>query len=80
MPRLKRLSGDKIISILKSFDFRVIKQRGSHVKLIRSFKGYDQVLTAIVHRQMDTGTTHGIFKQACKFIPEAELRKHFYSE
>lgn len=32
MPKLKKLSGKEVISILNLFGFEVINQRGSHVK------------------------------------------------
>lgn len=35
MPRLKVLSGEDVIRILESFNFIVVAQKGSHVKLRR---------------------------------------------
>lgn len=29
---------------------------------------------------MDTGTLRAIYRQALAYIPEAELRSHFYTE
>jgi predicted RNA binding protein YcfA (HicA-like mRNA interferase family) len=81
MPRLKNLSGDKVISILSGFGFEVRSQRGSHVKLRRTVGGHDtQVLTIPKHRELDMGTLYAIFRQACRFVPEDELRKKFYSD
>ena len=80
MPKLKRLSGEKIIAILESFGFRVVKQRGSHAKLKRNIGSLVQTLTLVIHKHMDTGTTHGIFRQASRYISETDLHPHFYSE
>ncbi|MFN3420242.1 MAG: type II toxin-antitoxin system HicA family toxin [Armatimonadota bacterium] len=80
MPKLKRLSGDEVIAILSKFGFKVHSQRGSHVKLRRvTTSGEVQSLTIPRHRELDIGTLHAIFRQACRFIPEEELRKEFYT-
>jgi len=80
MPKLRRLSGSDVISILGQFGFAVITQRGSHVKLRRvRADGSKETLTVPNHRELDTGTTRAILRQASRFIPEAQLRAHFYA-
>lgn len=80
MPRLRRLSGDDVISILMGFGFRVYSQRGNHVKLRRTTAaGMAQTLTVPRHRQLDVGTLQAIFRQASRFIPGDQLREEFYS-
>ncbi|MFQ4135766.1 type II toxin-antitoxin system HicA family toxin [Nodosilinea sp. PGN35] len=78
MPRLKRLSGVEIVSILERFDFQVYSQRGSHIKLRRESNLGKETLTVPNHRQLDTGTCRAIYRQACRYIPESELFPHFY--
>jgi len=81
MPKLKRLSGAEVVSILKHFGFFVFDQNGSHLKLRRVLTtGEKQTLTVPNHRQLDTGTCHGIFRQASKYISHEELRRWFYSD
>ena len=81
MPRLKNLSGDNVVSILVGFGFQVRAQRGSHVKLRRALPGKNaEVLTVARHMELDIGTLHAIFKQACRFVAEDELRKRFYTD
>ncbi|MCH8848101.1 MAG: type II toxin-antitoxin system HicA family toxin [Chloroflexi bacterium] len=81
MPRLRVLSGDQVIDILGGFGFSVRSQRGSHVKLRRiSATGGVQALTVPRHRDMDAGTLRAIFRQASRFVPEDELRPHFYTD
>ena len=79
-PKLRRLSGPAVISVLKGFGFEVINQRGSHVKLRRVQHSNKQTLTVPNHRELDAGTIAAIFSQASRYIPEHELRPHFYSE
>jgi predicted RNA binding protein YcfA (HicA-like mRNA interferase family) len=79
-PRLRRLSGQDVISILAEFGFNVHSQRGSHVKLRRfGPAGEKQTLTIPVHRELDIGTLRAIIRQAARYISEDELRSHFYS-
>lgn len=79
MPRFRRLSGSDVVKILEGFGFTVISQRGSHVKVRRSFPdGTRQTLHVPNHRELDTGTARAILRQATEFIPERELARHFY--
>jgi predicted RNA binding protein YcfA (HicA-like mRNA interferase family) len=79
-PKLKRLSGSDIIRILELFGFSVVTQRGSHVKLRRvGNAGEKQTITIPLHSEIDTGTVKAIFRQASRYIPEDQLRRHFYT-
>jgi len=79
MPRLKTLSGRDVLKILSRFGFKVVSQRGSHVKLRRILSdGTKQTLTIPLHEELDTGTLRAIFRQALRYIPEEELKPHFY--
>ena len=79
MPKPKRLSGDDIISILATFGFAIHSQRGSHVKLRRfTSAGHRQTLTVPRHKELDSGTVRAIFRQASQYVPEEELRPHFF--
>jgi predicted RNA binding protein YcfA (HicA-like mRNA interferase family) len=81
MPKLRRLSASEVISIFKEFGFGILVQNGSHIKLRRvSANGEKQTLIVPNHRQLDTGTCHAIFRQACRYISEDQLRRWFYSE
>jgi len=80
MPKLKRLSGDEVLSILQQFGFVVHSQRGSHVKLRRVAGAETQILTVPLHRELDAGTLLAIFRQASRFIPQNELRRKFYAD
>ena len=81
MPRLRRLSGAELVGILRGFGFTVQSQRGSHIKMRRTgANGAAQSLTIPVHREIKLGTLHAIFLQALRFIPELDLRPHFYTD
>jgi len=79
MPKLRVLSGREVIKILSKFGFEVVSQRGSHVKLRRVLPdGTKQTLTVPLHEELDRGTLKAIIKQASRYIPEEELKPHFY--
>ena len=80
MPKLKVISGKEIIKIFGGFGFVINSQKGSHVKLKRIINNYQQALTIPNYSELDKGTLKAIFNQAAKYIPENDLRKHFYSQ
>lgn len=78
MPKLKRMSADDVIAILKSFGFQVHSQKGSHIKLRRVGELGNETLIVPNHKQLDTGTCRAILRQASQYIPEEELFAYFY--
>lgn len=80
MPKLRVLSGKDIIEIFKDFGFSVINQKGSHVKLSRHFSNARQTLTIPNHKELDIGTVKAIYNQALRYIPEEDLKEHFYHQ
>jgi predicted RNA binding protein YcfA (HicA-like mRNA interferase family) len=78
--RLRRLSGREVMAILCEFGFERISQKGSHAKLRRvGIDGASQTLVIPLHDELDTGTLRAIVRQASRYIPESDLRPHFYS-
>ena len=80
MPKPKRLSGSDIVRILEHFGFAIENQRGSHIKLSRFENNDKQVLLISNHKELKTGAVVGIFRQAARYVPESELKKHFYAD
>jgi len=79
MPKLKVLSGKQVVKVLSRFGFKVISQRGSHIKLRRILEnGTKQTLTIPLHQELDRGTLRAIYRQALKYIPEEKLKPYFY--
>ena len=79
MPKLRVLSGREVVKILSQFGFKVISQRGSHVKLRRILSdGTKQTLTIPLHEELDRGTLRAIYRQALRYLPEKDLKPHFY--
>ena len=80
MPKLRVLSGKEVVAIFGTFGFELVSQKGSHAKLRREVDGARQALTIPMHKELDKGTTKAIFMQALRFIPDSELRRHFYTD
>ena len=80
MSKLRILSGKEVVRIFSRFGFKVISQRGSHVKLRKVLAdGAKQTLTIPIHEELDRGTLRAIFRQALRYILEEELKPYFYS-
>jgi predicted RNA binding protein YcfA (HicA-like mRNA interferase family) len=81
MSKLRSLTGQDLLRVFAIFGFSPIAQRGSHVKLRRMRHGAArQTLTIVLHDDVDKGTLRAIFRQALRYIPEADLRPYFYTE
>jgi predicted RNA binding protein YcfA (HicA-like mRNA interferase family) len=79
--RLRRLSGREVCQGLGRLGFEVVATRGSHAKLRRiASDGRRQTLTIPLHRELASGTLRAIFRQACRFASEEELRPLFFRE
>ena len=73
----------EMLHILGGFGFKVESMQGSHAKLVRVRSGDDgrevrQVLVVPVQQAPRIGTVRAIYRQASRFIPEEELRPHFF--
>ena len=80
-PRLRRLSGRDVIRALGTFGFAVVNTRGSHAKLRRvGPDGARQMLTLPLHDELAAGTLHAIYRQALRYVPDDELRPHFFTD
>lgn len=80
MPKLRRLSGKDVVRILAGFGFEVVSRHGSHMKLLRlSPERARQILVVPDHAELDKGTLKAIYRQAMRYVPENDLRPHFYT-
>ncbi|MBN1604798.1 MAG: type II toxin-antitoxin system HicA family toxin [Chitinispirillaceae bacterium] len=69
MVKLKRLSGEEIIKALKRMGFEPVRQRGSHVVMKKITVSGTIGCVVPMHREVATGTLHGLLKQA-QITPE----------
>lgn len=72
--KLPRLSGKEVIKILSKEGFQVMRQKGSHVFLMKE-KSERKITTVVpLHNEIDKGTLLEIIRQA-GFTREEFLRK-----
>jgi predicted RNA binding protein YcfA (HicA-like mRNA interferase family) len=64
MVKIPRLSGHEFIKILAQFGFKRIRQKGSHVMLIKETKRGKVGCVVPLHDELETGTLLAILRQA----------------
>jgi len=62
--KLPRLSGREVISILSKQGFRVARQKGSHVILVKQLETGKKGVVVPNHKEVDKGTLLEIIRQA----------------
>lgn len=76
---LKVLTGEDLVAIFQRFGFVVIGG-SKHLKLRRTTSAGQETLVIPNHNPIAKGTLRAIFLQATHYIPQSELRPHFYNE
>jgi hypothetical protein len=76
---LKVLSGEDLVAIFARFGF-VAVGGSKHMKLRRSSSAGDETLVIPNHDAIAKGTLRAIFLQASHYVPQSQLRSHFYNE
>lgn len=75
------LTAQHVLRALNDVGFEVVAIRGSHAKLRRRLSdGTAQTLTVSIHRDLAVGTVQAIFRQARRFVAEADLRRAFFGD
>jgi predicted RNA binding protein YcfA (HicA-like mRNA interferase family) len=59
------VSSDRLIRALEHFGYRVVRQKGSHVRL-RSEGPPPHLITVPLHDPLKTGTLHGILAEVAQ--------------
>ncbi|MBI4567496.1 MAG: type II toxin-antitoxin system HicA family toxin [Planctomycetes bacterium] len=66
MGRLPRVSGAACVAALQRLGFAVVRRKGSHVVMRQGARG----CVVPMHREIKTGTLHGILRQAGVTVEE----------
>ncbi|MCH7574829.1 MAG: type II toxin-antitoxin system HicA family toxin [Candidatus Marinimicrobia bacterium] len=62
--KLPQISGYKLIKILSKAGYRIVRKKGSHVRLEKKFDGEIIKLTIPVHEKLKKGTLSRIIKDS----------------
>ncbi|HEX6109704.1 MAG TPA: type II toxin-antitoxin system HicA family toxin [Ktedonobacteraceae bacterium] len=69
-PKLPRVSGEQVITVLQRFGFVVTRQRGSHIMLKKRISKEEEIGCVVpLHRELAIGTLRSILRQA-RITPE----------
>jgi len=63
LQKLPVVSGEKLIKVLVSLDYEIIRQRGSHIRLKKSTVAGDHNITIPLHDELAKGTLNDILSQ-----------------
>jgi predicted RNA binding protein YcfA (HicA-like mRNA interferase family) len=77
---LKVLSGEEVADILVGFGFILHSRNSTHMKLRRTGIDGNETLIVPDHTPVARGTLRAIFKQASRYVPQADLRPRFYND
>ncbi len=64
MPKLQRISGKKLVSVLEKMGFEQVRQKGSHVVLKRETATETIGCVVPLHKELAVGTIRGVLRQA----------------
>ncbi|MXX37390.1 MAG: type II toxin-antitoxin system HicA family toxin [Gemmatimonadetes bacterium] len=75
------MSGDELVRLLhRHYAYRVVRQRGSHIRLVTYIKGSEHHVSIPRHSQLKVGTLHVILSRVAAYleISQSELRKQLF--
>ncbi|MDR5690241.1 MAG: type II toxin-antitoxin system HicA family toxin [Armatimonadota bacterium] len=67
--RLPRdIGGDEIARLLGRYGYRVVRQTGSHMRLVSAVRGSEHRITIPRHRHLRVGTLAAILKEVAEYL------------
>ncbi|MEW6097177.1 MAG: type II toxin-antitoxin system HicA family toxin [bacterium] len=66
--RLPVVSGEQVIKALEKFEYKLIHQKGSHVKMRKFYENQKHTLTIPKHKELDRGTLSTIINKVGLYI------------
>ena len=75
MPKLPQVSGSKLVGMLQSLGYEIIRQRGSHIRLRKITPLGEHTITVPVHKVLAKGTLSDILARISLWnnIPKENL-------
>ncbi len=75
MSRLPVVSGEKLIKLLKKLGYKVVRQKGSHVRLEKETPAGKHKITVPYHSEIAKGTLNDILNRVSLWngVPKEEL-------
>lgn len=81
MPKIqKEISGLKLEKLLEQFDYKITRQKGSHIRLTSHYKNEQHNITIPAHSTIKIGTLNNILREVADYIgiSKEELIKRLF--
>ncbi len=62
------INSDNLIQLLKKYDYKIIHQTGSHVRLTSNIKNIEHHITIPKHKDLKIGTLSNILKDISGYL------------
>lgn len=62
------VGGDELCNRLARYGYRTVRQTGSHIRLVSTFKGTEHRITIPAHRPLRVGTLSSILKEVADYL------------
>jgi predicted RNA binding protein YcfA (HicA-like mRNA interferase family) len=83
MPKIpKSISGRELVQLLKKFGYSMVRQTGSHIRLISAKKGHEHKITVPNHKSIKIGTLNHILNDLSDYleIPKDQLIEQIFKK
>ncbi len=70
MPKLPVISGDRAVKVFQRLGYQVVRQRGSHIRLLHPIDPARKPLTIPRHRELGHGLLRKLLRDAMLTIEE----------
>ncbi len=81
MPKIPRnISAGKLVNLLKKYKYKKVRETGSHIRLISTFKDYEHKITIPDHKTIKIGTLNNILDDIANYlkISKGQLVKELF--
>ncbi len=69
MPKIPRdISGREMAKLIKIYGYNIVKEKGSHIRLLSKCKGSEHKITIPDHKQIKIGTLNNILNDIGSYL------------
>ncbi|MDQ1353192.1 MAG: hypothetical protein QG657_3498 [Acidobacteriota bacterium] len=69
MPKIPRnISGRKLVKLLKRFDYKPVRQTGSHIRLLSNYRENEHKITIPDHSSLNISTLTNILNDVSDYL------------
>ena len=62
------VSSDKIVQLLKKYEYKITRQTGSHIRLTSNIKEMEHNITIPRHKELKIGTINNILNDISRYL------------